>query len=60
MLTQVTMRSGKLTETGKTLDEVGKKAGAATDTLESLGKPRFSIGQIPPTPVLEPGSVQKA
>ena len=38
MLTQVTMRSGKLTETGKTLDDVGKKAGAATNTLENLAR----------------------
>src|SRR5688500_5307081 len=36
MLTQVTMRSGKLTETAKTLDDVGKKAGAATDTLDTI------------------------
>src|SRR5688572_15734277 len=38
MLTQVTMRSGKLTETGKTLEEVSKKAGAATDTLDTLAR----------------------
>ena len=36
MLTQVTMRSGTLTETGKTLEEVSKKAGAATNSLETL------------------------
>src|SRR5918992_5245705 len=38
MLTQVTMRSGKLTETGKTLDAVDKKAGAATETLDTLAR----------------------
>ena len=36
MLTQVTMRAGKLTETGKTLEDVSNKAGAATETLEAL------------------------
>jgi chromosome segregation ATPase len=36
MLTQVTMRSGQLTETGKTLEDVSKKAATATDTLEAL------------------------
>src|SRR6185503_580135 len=38
MLTQVTMRAGKLTETGKTLEAVGKTAGTATETLEVLTK----------------------
>ena len=36
MLTQVTMRAGKLTETSKTLEDVGRKAGTATETLETL------------------------
>src|SRR5688500_13529810 len=38
MLTQVSMRSGKLTETTKKLDDVGKKAVAASETLESITK----------------------
>src|SRR5690348_16056094 len=36
MLTQVTIRSGTLTETGKALDDVDKKAGGATDRVETL------------------------
>src|SRR5689334_7041600 len=38
MLTQVTIRSGKLTETGKTLDAVDRKAGTASDRIEALAK----------------------
>src|SRR5687768_6270752 len=38
MLTQVTVRSSKLTATGKALEDIDKKAGAAAETLDAVTK----------------------
>src|SRR5918999_6249861 len=38
MLTQISMRSAKLQTMGKTLEQVGQKAGAASDRLDELVK----------------------
>ncbi|MGH9349769.1 MAG: hypothetical protein ACRD26_21160 [Vicinamibacterales bacterium] len=38
MLTQISMRTSKLQQMGKSLEQVGQKAGAASDRLDELVK----------------------
>ena len=46
MLTQVSMRSGKLSQVGKSLDRIDEKAGAAASRLAEL-QPRISKSSDP-------------